>query len=151
MMKIEDQIKVNRFKNEWHKATVNILFTNNWLTNELESRANRKDITLQQFNVLRILRGKYPYAVSNSMVKSRMINNTPDISRLVDRMVLKGLVNRTKNDIDKRSVDLVITEKGMQLLNDLEEDMMLGDILYKNISEEEVLQLSELLDKLRGG
>ncbi len=150
-MKIEDQIKVNRFKNEWHKATVNILFTNNWLTNELESRANRKDITLQQFNVLRILRGKYPYAVSNSMVKSRMINNTPDISRLVDRMVLKGLVNRTKNDIDKRSVDLVITEKGMQLLNDLEEDMMLGDILYKNISEEEVLQLSELLDKLRGG
>lgn len=149
-MKINDQIKVSRFHNDWHRATINILFTNNWLTKELESRANRKDITLQQFNVLRILRGQFPKAISNSLVKERMINATPDISRLVERIVLKGLANRSQNRIDKRSVDLIITDKGIKLLEDLEEEMKLGDILFKNISEAEALQLSELLDKLRG-
>lgn len=149
-MKMIDQIKVSNFQNDWHRATVNILFTNNWLTNVLENRANRKEITLQQFNVLRILRGQFPNAVSNTLVKDRMIHSTPDISRLVERIVLKGLVQRTQNTIDKRSVDLLITDKGMQLLEELEEDMMLGDVLFKNISEKEALQLSKLLDKLRG-
>lgn len=149
-MKINDQVKVSRFQNQWHKATVNILFTNHWLSKELESRAVRKDITLQQFNVLRILRGQFPKAVSNTLVKERMINSTPDISRLVERIVLKGLVNRTQSKNDKRSVDLIITDKGIQLLETLEEEMLLGDILFKNISEEEALQLSDLLDKLRG-
>lgn len=149
-MGVKDKVRIKRFQSEWHKATINVLLTNNWLTKELEARANRKDITLQQFNVLRILRGQYPKLVTNSLVKDRMINSTPDISRLVDRIVAKGLVNRSQNEIDKRSVDLIITEKGIQLLEELEEDMMLGDILFKNISEEEALQLSELLDKLRG-
>lgn len=149
-MKMIDQIKVSNFQNDWHRATVNILFTNNWLTNMLENRASRKEITLQQFNVLRILRGQFPNAVSNTLVKDRMIHSTPDISRLVDRIVLKGLVQRTQNTIDKRSVDLLITEKGMELLEELEEEMILGDVLFNNISEEEALQLSKLLDKLRG-
>lgn len=149
-MKTIDQIKINRYQNEWHRATINILFTNNWLIKVLESRAHRKDITLQQFNVLRILRGQYPKAISNTLVKERMIHDTPDISRLVDRIVLKGLVERTQNVIDKRAVDLMITEKGIQLLIELEEEMGLGDVLFKNISEEEALQLSLLLEKLRG-
>lgn len=149
-MKINDHVKISHFKNEWHKATINILLTNNWLTKELESRANRKDITLQQFNVLRILRGQFPQAVSNTLVKQRMINSTPDISRLVERLVLKNLVIRSQNITDKRTVDLVITEQGMNLLASLEEEMILGDILFENITEKEALQLSELLDKLRG-
>jgi len=149
-MKIVDQLKINRFQNEWHRATINILFTNNWLTKELEHRANRKDITLQQFNVLRILRGQHPNAVTNTTVKERMISSTPDISRLIERIVAKDLVIRKQNTIDRRSVDLNITDKGLQLLEELEEEMLLGDILFKNISEEEALQLSELLGKLRG-
>lgn len=149
-MKINDQIKVDRFKNEWHEATIKVLYTNNWLTKELERRANRKDITLQQFNVLRILRGQYPKAVSNTTVKERMINSTPDISRLVERIVQKELVQRTQNEVDKRSVDLLITKQGMKLLEELEEEMLLGDILYTNLTDKEALQLSHLLDKLRG-
>lgn len=149
-MSIKDQIKINQFQDDWHQATINILFTNNWLVKELELRANRKDITLQQFNVLRILRGQHPNVSSNALIKERMIYNTPDISRLVERMVLKGLITREQNPIDKRSVDLLISDKGIELLKELEEDMKLGDILFKNISAKEALQLSELLDKLRG-
>lgn len=149
-MSIVDQLQINRFQDEWHQATVNILFTNNWLTKILELRASKKDITLQQFNVLRILRGQYPKAASNKLIKSRMITSMPDISRLVERLVAKGLVARTQNNADKRSVDLVITDKGFELLEDLEEEMSLSNILSQNLSQKEALQLSKLLDKLRG-
>ncbi|MCI0920022.1 MarR family transcriptional regulator [Sphingobacterium rhinopitheci] len=149
-MSFNNQVKISHFKNEWHKTTINILLTNNWLIKELELRANRKDITLQQFNVLRILRGQFPNPISNTLVKKRMINSTPDISRLVERLVLKNLVVRAQNVADKRIVDLMITELGMKLLASLEEDMILGDILFQNITETEALQLSQLLDKLRG-
>lgn len=149
-MGIEERIKTSRFRDAWHKATINILFTNNWLSNVLEARAGKKNITLQQFNVLRILRGQYPNPASNAMIKERMINSTPDISRLVERIVSKGLVSRTKNKSDKRAVDLLITEKGLQLLEELEADMNLSNMLAQYLSEEEATTLSNLLDKLRG-
>ncbi|MBL1411143.1 MarR family winged helix-turn-helix transcriptional regulator [Sphingobacterium faecale] len=149
-MGIEDRIKTNRFQDDWHRATINILFTNNWLSNLLEDRASRKNITLQQFNVLRILRGQYPKPASNATIRDRMISSTPDISRLVERIVTKGLVTRTKNKADKRSVDLLITEKGLQLLEELEADMNLSNMLSKNLSAPEAKLLSDLLDKLRG-
>lgn len=149
-MGIEDQIKTSRFQDGWHKAIINILFTNNWLSNVLEDRASKKCITLQQFNVLRILRGQYPNPASNATIRERMISSTPDISRLIERIVAKGLVTRTKNKADKRAVDLLITEKGLQLLDELEADMNLSTMLSENISEDEAQLLSNLLDKLRG-
>lgn len=149
-MGIEDRIKSSRFQDDWHKATVNILYTNNWLSSLLESRASKKKITLQQFNVLRILRGQYPKPASNSLIKERMINSMPDISRLVERIVAKGLVSRSKNKSDKRAVDLLITEKGLQLLEELEADMNLSAMLSENLSEQEAVILNGLLDKLRG-
>ncbi len=149
-MKIEECIKIKKFVDEYHRATVNILYTHSWLTKMLEQRASRCHITLQQYNVLRILRGQYPQSASNNLIKDRMITNTPDISRLVDRIVLKGLVSRKQNVQDKRTVDLKITEKGLQLLDDLEHDMMLSSLLSQNLSQEEALLLSDLLDKLRG-
>lgn len=149
-MSIEDRIKTSRFHDDWHKATINVLFTNNWLSNLLEARASKKNITLQQFNVLRILRGQYPNPASNVMIKERMISSTPDISRLVERIVSKGLITRTQNKSDKRSVDLLITEKGLQLLEEMEADMHLSPMLSKHLSEDEANLLSNLLDKLRG-
>ncbi len=149
-MKIEECIKIKNFIDDYHRATVNILYTNNWLTKILEQRANRCHITLQQYNVLRILRGQYPNSASNSLIKDRMVSSTPDISRLVDRIVLKGLISRQQNTQDKRAVDLKITEKGLQLLENLEHDMMLSNLLCHNLTEGEALTLSNLLDKLRG-
>src|SRR5690606_41011810 len=112
-----------------------------WLTKILEQRASRCHITLQQYNVLRILRGQYPNSASNSLIKDRMVSSTPDISRLVDRIVLKGLISRQQNVQDKRAVDLKITEKGLQLLESLEQDMMLSNLLSQSLTEEEALTL----------
>ncbi|QBQ40897.1 MarR family winged helix-turn-helix transcriptional regulator [Sphingobacterium psychroaquaticum] len=149
-MKIEEEIKVKSFSSDWQRASINIMYTGNWLNLILEKRAAKKQITLQQFNVLRILRGQLPNPSTNNLLKNRMITNTPDISRLVDRIVAKGLVSRCKNKEDKRAVDLFITEKGLALLEEIEDDMMLNDLLPQNLSEQEAFQLSELLDKFRG-
>ena len=149
-MKIEEEIKVRKFSSDWQRASINIAFTANWLNLILEKRAAKKQITVQQFNVLRILRGQIPKPSTNSLIKSRMITSMPDISRLVDRIVTKGLVSREKNREDKRAVDLYITQKGIDLLGEIESDMMMTDLLPNHLSEEEAFALSELLDKFRG-
>lgn len=149
-MKIEDELQVKQFSSEWQRATVNVLFTASWLTLILEKRASRKNITLQQFNALRILRGQHPHACTNNLLRSRVIGNTPDVSRLVDRLVKKELVSRTKGELDRRSVDLLITQKGLNLLEEIEADMMLTDFLPHRITAQEATQLSNILDKLRG-
>ncbi|MGO1243386.1 MAG: MarR family winged helix-turn-helix transcriptional regulator [Sphingobacterium sp.] len=149
-MRIEDEIKVMKFRDNWHKCTVNILFTASWLTRNLERRAAKVDITLQQFNALRILRGQLPKPTTNNLLGSRLINNTPDIPRLIDRIVSKGLVLRTQNKNDKRAVDLFITDRGLDLLQEIEDEMMLTDLLPGNLSDQEAEMLTRLLDKLRG-
>lgn len=149
-MRIEEEIKVRRFFNERHKATVNILFTSNWITGILEKRAKEQQITLQQFNVLRILRGQYPKPATNRTLKERMIDKMPDISRIIDRLVSKELVSRTKNADDRRAVDVVITDKGLEVLGALEESMLMMDILNDNVTEEECRVLSGILETMRG-
>ncbi|WP_353196184.1 MarR family transcriptional regulator [Parapedobacter defluvii] len=149
-MRIEEEIQTRKFRNEQHKATVNIVFTSNWITGILEKRANLEQITLQQFNVLRILRGQYPKPATNSLVKERMLDKMPDVSRIIDRLVAKELVSRGKCSTDRRAVDVMITPKGLDKLEALEESMMMMDVLQENITEEECRTLNELLDKLRG-
>lgn len=148
-MKIEEAIKLKKFVNEWHKATINIVFTSNWITGILEERAGREQITLQQFNVLRILRGQHPKPATNNLIKERMLDKTPDISRIIDRLVAKDLVFREKCDTDRRAVDLRITDKGLDTLKRLDESMLIMDILGEKITEKECKQLNTLLDKLR--
>lgn len=149
-MKIEDEIQTRKFRNERHKATINVVFTSNWITGILEKRASTQQITLQQFNVLRILRGRYPEPATNNMLKERMLDKMPDVSRIIDRLVTKELVSRGKCSQDRRAVDVKITEKGLEALAALEESMMIMDILEKNITEAECQLLNGLLDKLRG-
>ncbi|UIR54528.1 MarR family transcriptional regulator [Sphingobacterium sp. SRCM116780] len=150
-MKIDEAIQqTKKFSTEWQKAVINLVYTSSWVSAILEKRAEHKQITLSQFNVLRILRGQYPNPITNNLIKSRMLTNMPDISRLIDRLVLKGLVDRCKSNIDKRAVSLLITEAGLQVLQELEEEMLLNDILPKNISEANCKRLNELLDTFRG-
>ncbi|SEL05527.1 MarR family winged helix-turn-helix transcriptional regulator [Parapedobacter koreensis] len=149
-MKIEDEIQTRKFRNERQKATINIVFTSNWITSILEKRANAQQITLQQFNVLRILRGQHPSPVTNSLLKERMLDKMPDVSRIIDRLVSKGMVTRGVCDRDRRAVDVMITQKGLDTLAELEDNMLMMDILQENISEDECRILNELLDRLRG-
>ncbi|GGG98509.1 MarR family transcriptional regulator [Parapedobacter pyrenivorans] len=150
-MKIEEEIQTRKFLNERHKATINIVFTSNWITDILERRANAQQITLQQFNVLRILRGQYPNPITNSLLKQRMLDKMPDVSRIINRLVAKGMVSRGKSAIDRRAVDVKITSKGLDALANLDESMMMMDVLHENITESECQVLNELLDKMRGG
>lgn len=150
LMEIGEEIKINRFVDEYHKATINLIFTNNWIVNQLGVRANAEGITLHQFNVLRILRGQYPEPCTNNQIKDRMLEKMSDVSRIADRLVAKGLVHKCKSDGDRRAVALTITEKGLIVLENLEEPMLLRDVLPQNLTEHDCQILNQLLNKMRG-
>lgn len=149
-MRIEEEIKQENFRNEFHKLAVNIIFTHSWLIHKINQTLSKFDLTPQQFNLLRILRGQYPSPASISLLKERMLDKMSDASRLVDRLIQKGLVERKICEQDRRRVDVIITKKGLSILKkiDLKNEEM--DSLMKNISKSEAKQLNDLLDKLRG-
>ncbi len=149
-MELEKEIVSDKFKNNYHKAVVNLVYTYNWVTNLLKKKLDRHHITLQQFNLLRILRGQYPKPATINLIKERMLDKMSDASRIVERLVQKGMVTRCTNQRDRRAVDIIISQKGLDLLKKLDADMTGADILEQNITEEEAAQLNLLLDKLRG-
>jgi DNA-binding MarR family transcriptional regulator len=148
-MKLEDEIKQSKFKSVFTKATVNISYTHFWLQEKMRQLLKTHGISLQQFNILRILRGQHPKPATINLLKERMLDKSSDASRLVERLRKKNLIERLVCEEDRRSVNIVITEKGLQLLSKLETiDDYLRDSLSA-LTEEEAEQLNSLLDKLR--
>ncbi|HEX2846296.1 MAG TPA: MarR family transcriptional regulator [Chitinophagaceae bacterium] len=145
-----DQDIQTKFRNEYQKAAVNIIYTYNWMTERTKEIFAVADITPQQFNILRILRGSLPNPLSTLQIRERMLDKMSDTSRIVDRLIAKGLVKKGICKTDRRLVDVIITEKGKKVLEklDLQQDEM--DNVIGNLSKKEALVLSELLDKLRG-
>jgi len=149
-MRIDDEIQSSKFEDNYHKAVINISYTYGWLNNFLRCRFEKYNLTQQQFNILRILRGQFPNPATVNLLKERMIDKMSDASRIVDRLVQKGLVSRCTNNKDRRAVDIRISEIGMDILAKLDTEFRTKDILEKNLTEEEAGQLSNLLDKMRG-
>ncbi|MCO5948679.1 MarR family winged helix-turn-helix transcriptional regulator [Mucilaginibacter flavidus] len=149
-MRIDDEIQSSKFENNYHKAVINLSYTYNWVNNETRSLFEKNNITIQQFNILRILRGQYPNPATVNLLKERMIDKMSDASRIVDRLVQKGLVSRCTNTKDRRAVDIRISEQGLKTLAIMDEEFKIKDFLKDNLTEEEAGQLSDLLDKLRG-
>ncbi|WP_295770234.1 MarR family transcriptional regulator [uncultured Mucilaginibacter sp.] len=149
-MKIEDEIQSSKFEDNYHKAVINISYTSGWLSNLLRLNFEKYNLTSQQFNVLRILRGQRPKPVTINMIKERMIDKMSDASRIVDRLVQKELVSRCTNNIDRRAVDIHITNKGLEILDKMDVEFKTSDLFRHNLTEDEAAQLSDLLDKLRG-
>lgn len=148
-MKLEDEIAQKKFKSEYQKAALNIIYTSNWLTSQHAVKLKPHQITIQQFNILRILRGQHPHPASVKLLKERMLDKMPDASRLVEKLRVKGLVERKTCKEDRRNVDVVITQKGLELLSSLDRfDEFFSQVI--SLNEAEVLQLNKLLDKLRG-
>jgi DNA-binding MarR family transcriptional regulator len=149
-MKIENEIKQNKFKDEIHKLMVNQLFTGKWVTNLIAKQLKPFGITNQQYNVLRILRGQKDQYISVNAISNRMIDKMSNVSRLIDKLVLKELVIRKINREDRRQVDIAISEKGLSLVQKVEskEDDLKAN--FNNITNQEAQQLNHLLDKLRG-
>jgi DNA-binding MarR family transcriptional regulator len=149
-MKIEEAINQKYFRNDWQRATINLLYTHNWVVNQVKTLLKPYGITQQQFNVLRILRGQFPKPVTTSVIRERMLDKMSDASRIVDRLCKKELVERKICPNDKRLVDVVITEKGLKLLKAIDFHTDKLDIAQSNLTEAEAIQLSNLLDKMRG-
>lgn len=148
-MGIEQDIKQKKFKNEYEKLAVNILFTSGWVNNYNIQRFKIHKISSQQYNVLRILRGSYPDALKLSDITERMIDKMSNSTRLVDKLKVKGLVSREVNKANKRQVAISITPKGLELLATIDqgnEDWLRN---FHSLSEEEAFTLNNLLDKLR--
>ena len=148
-MELEKEVQT-KFENEYHKTVVNMLYTYGWISDILKSRLSKEHVTLQQFNILRILRGQYPGAATINLLKERMLDKMSDASRIVERLVQKGLVTRCINQKDRRAVDIVINEKGLELLKKLDPVITPIDVMKANLTEDEARQLNSLLDKLRG-
>lgn len=148
-MKLENEIHQKKFNSEAHKLTINLLYTSNWLNSKYAECFKNMDITVQQYNVLRILRGQYPKPSSVKLVKERMLDKMSDASRIIDKLKLKKLVVRTECPEDRRSVDILITDKGLELLKSLDDMDKMPKELFKNLSSSEIKNLNTLLDKLR--
>ena len=148
-MKLEDEIKQTRFKSIHHKAVLNLIFTSNWLQSQQQVYFKDSGITAHQFNILRILKGQHPNAISATEIKSRMLDRNSDISRMLDRLISKGLVTKSTCPNDKRATDVSITEAGLTLLQSLDKKQKEIDRVLL-LSEDEAHQLSVLLDKARG-
>lgn len=149
-MKIEDEIKQKKFTSEFHKAHINIIFTASWLSSQMAPVMKPYGISSQQFNILRILRGQHPNPAPLKLLTERMIDKMSNTSRLVEKLVQKKLVERRTCKNNRRQIDILLTEKGMDLINKVSDDM---DRYFKKkheITVEECKELSRLLDKLRG-
>lgn len=149
-MEIEKVVRVKRFMNCWHKSRVNLLYSGNWLKGEIKDFLSDYEVTQQQFNVLRILRGSRPQPLTTADIRSRLLDRMSDTSRIVDRLCKKGYVAKTRNEQDRRLVDVSITEVGLDLLQRIDYNIDAFDSIMQNLSEDEAEQLSHLLDKLRG-
>lgn len=150
MMKIEDEIKQKSFKSEYQKLAVNLLFTHGWLVSFQKKLFENHEITNAQYNILRILRGQYPDPVSINILKERMLDKMSDTSRLVERLRMKGLVDRKICKEDRRKSDVKITDKGLELLKNLDYIDDSFQNIFNKINIKEAKDLNNLLDKLRG-
>lgn len=147
-MRLEDEIK-STFKNDYHKLMINLLVTYMRLSESFQNELKAYDLTATQYNVLRILRGQKQVPASIGLIKERMIERNSDISRVIDRLNKKKLIDRKENEIDRRQRDIIINQKGLDLLeiidrvdNNYNEDAL-------GLSQNEVELMNDLLDKMR--
>lgn len=139
----------SKFKSPQQKAIVNLRYTSNWILKKQNTYMSKYDISIAQFNVLRILRGAND-TISVNTVKQRMIEKSPNTTRLMDKLIEKGLILRDRDENDKRIINVKITNAGLELLAkidiEFDQELTMLDVL----SDEEANTLSDLLDKLRG-
>ena len=147
-MGIEKDINQHKFRNVYQKAMINLIYTHNWITERFKQKLDEHDLTAQQFNIMRILRGAGG-PMSTLQIRERMLDKMSDTSRIVDRLIVKGLVKKNTCRHDKRLVDIVITEKGLETLGIIDKEECQIDAILQNLDEQEADQLNILLDKIR--
>ena len=140
-MKIEDEIQ-SSFRNERHKAIVNLQFTQLAISNKLGEM-------FKQYNVLRILRGQHPNSASIGLIKERMLDKNSDVSRIIDRLKRKKLVLRKECKFDRRQKDITISNSGLTLLEISDNDLASLEKVIESISDADAIKLNAILDEIR--
>ncbi|MEP1779235.1 MarR family transcriptional regulator [Reichenbachiella sp.] len=148
-MGIAEELGQKQFKSVHQKAHLNIMFTAYWLIEQTKEVLKPFDITQQQFNVLKILKGRYPKSCASNEIKEVMIDKGPDLTRMIDRLVVKGWVTREVCPENRRKLDITITESGLALIKRIEPKLNKQFIDQTRISDKEASELSRILDKMR--
>jgi len=143
------EIIQSKFKSSQQKAIVNVRYTSNFIGNYHNNYMAQFDLSMAQFNILRILRGAKG-ALNVNAVKERMLERSPNTTRLMDKLIEKELLERIRCDSDRRVVYVSITKCGLKLLEKIDFDMDEATVFAQNLNDEESEELSRLLDKLRG-
>lgn len=149
-MKLEEVIKQDQFENPFYKAILNIRVTESWLSSQINQRLKPFGISQEQYNVLRILKGQYPKPSSLLLITERMVNRMSNATRLVEKLRKGGFVTRKECPSNRRKVDILITDKGLELLKQIKPELDASMSNMKNLSQDEANMLNELLDKFRG-
>ncbi len=147
-MGIEKDIQQSSFRNEFQKMGINLLFTANWLNEQIGKMLSEEGVTQQQYNILRILRGSAT-PLSTLKIRERMLDKMSDTSRIVDRLIAKELVIKNTCEKDKRLVDITLSPKGLNLIDQLDQFNDRIDALLKGINESEAQMMNQILDKIR--
>jgi DNA-binding MarR family transcriptional regulator len=149
LMSIEKDIRQPGFRNEHQKGMINLFYTYYWVMERVKKFLDEEDLTPQQYNILRILRGSDSKPLSTLQIRERMLDKMSDTSRIVDRLLLKELVHKKTSSQDKRLVDVVISDKGKNLLEKLDGQNKDLDGILGELTSEDLLALNKLLDKIR--
>jgi DNA-binding MarR family transcriptional regulator len=148
-MSIETDIKQKKFRSPYQKLVINLIYTTNWAHQKQTEIFKEYGLTSEQYNVLRILRGQYPNPIKVSDISGRMLDKSSNTSRLIDKLLLKNLVIRTSCPNDRRAVDVIITEQGLEQLSLLDPKIEAWENSLDKITVEEAEHLNLLLDRLR--
>lgn len=148
-MTIETEIQQTKWESFRQKAVVNVLYTCRVLEESTEARLRPYDLTMPQFNILRILRGQKGKPATVKLLTERMLDKSSNASRLVDKLLEKGLANRVSCPNDRRAVEVTITQAGLDLLKAVDKELKQIDTMHPGFSEDDAQRLSELLDRLR--
>lgn len=151
-MKLEDELKMQHFTDNFQKAYLNILFTGNWLEAGMQKNLKVFNITTSQYNVLRILRGQKGQPMSAFAIQERMLHRTSNVTRILEKLVEKELVTRESKSSNRRMIDVMLTTKGAELLQATDDIARESHLRFaKNLTEEQAEQMSDWLDNIRAG
>lgn len=149
-MKLSELIRQERFASPGHEALLNVVATSAWMGNEMSAVMAPYGITSAQYNVLRILRGSHPNSLTCSAIGERLLDRTPDVTRLLNRLERNGFIRRERAEHDRRVVEVIITQKGLDLLAEMQDDIETAQArIIRHLTPEEHAQLSTLLERLR--
>jgi len=149
-MELGEEIKQKKFKSVYEQLIVNLFFTSNWAGSKHHQLLKPHGLSQQQYNVLRILRGQYPDSASVGLITERMLDKNSNASRLLDKLLLKKYIERTISKVDRRQRDVLITQRGLELLEKIDSEFEDLEKHFTKLGVEEAKQLNDLLDKLRG-